>query len=76
MPSSPGSEPRPSSAGARVDEVGAWQSRRFGALRAHAQAPTELVDELDDDPLDDLEGSRYIIDRHRAARSRLVRTAT
>jgi len=76
MPSSPGPDPRPSSGGARADDLGAWQGRRFDALRRHANSPTALVDELPDDPLDDLEGSRLIIDRHRADESRFVRSAT
>lgn len=75
MPSFPGPDPRPTGAGARADVLGAWQARRFDPLRRHATAPTALVDELPDDPLDDLEGSRFIIDRHRADEARLVRGA-
>lgn len=56
--------------------LAAWQTRRYDALRRHADAPTELVDELPDEPLDDPDGARYIIDRHRTNQERLVRTGT
>ena len=53
--------------GARVDELSEWMVRRFSALRRHAEAPMDLVDELPDDLLADPEESRRIIDRYRSS---------
>ena len=58
-----GSTERPSSGGADRARLAAWERRAFTVLREHAELVTVVDDGLPDDPLADLDETRYALRR-------------